>query len=363
MLATSAGLRDGRARRPGGAEARWILLALAAASLAACAGGPRPLESATRGAPTSRYAGYKVGKPYQVRGVWYYPKDQPDYDEIGLASWYGDQFHNHYTADGEVFDMRLPSAAHKTLPLPSLVEVTNLANGRTLVVRVNDRGPFIDGRVIDLSREAAAELGFVAAGITRVRVRYVGHAPDPPDQRLYLASKTPPAPAAISTPAPPIRLAQQAAPFSAAPQGQVDHADDPSVPSPAPAHSYAAAPVQQTPLAATPRSGSPSYIAPQQDEVTRLLADAPTVPVAAITPKAPSGFQVQAGVFSTRANAERLASRLSGPGAPQVEPFDRGGQTFYRVVVHGLSDPDAAAAARGQAAALGVADARVVSAF
>ena len=128
---------------------RGALVALAAASLAACAGGPRPdLDTAnTGGAPTSRYAGYKVGKPYQVKGVWYYPKDQPNYDEIGIASWYGEQFRNRYTADGEVFDMAMASAAHKTLPLPSLVEVTNLANGKTLVVRVNDRGPFVEGRV------------------------------------------------------------------------------------------------------------------------------------------------------------------------------------------------------------------------
>ena len=165
------------------------MLALAGLRLAACASGPRPAPIAgigtgsgtgggTEGRPSSRYSGYKVGQPYQVRGVWYTPQEQPDYDEIGMASWYGEAFHNRYTADGEVFDMTLPSAAHTTLPLPSLVEVTNLSNGRTLVVRVNDRGPFVDGRIIDLSKEAAAELGFVTAGVTKVRVRYVGRAPD-----------------------------------------------------------------------------------------------------------------------------------------------------------------------------------------
>ncbi len=137
------------------------LLAVAGVTLAACANTPAPVAPIaagpeTRGQPSPRYNGYKVGQPYQVRGVWYYPKAQPDYDQIGIASWYGDQFHNHYTADGEVFDMHLPSAAHTTLPLPSLVEVTNLSNGKTLVVRVNDRGPFVDGRIIDLSKEAAA---------------------------------------------------------------------------------------------------------------------------------------------------------------------------------------------------------------
>ena len=163
---------------------RWAaqaaLLALAGLVLAACAGGSAPKPGvATEGQPSPRYSGYRVGKPYQVHGVWYYPKDEPNYDEIGIASWYGYQFHNQPTADGEVFDMNLPSAAHKTLPLPSLVEVTNLANGKKLIVRVNDRGPFVDGRIIDMSKEAAAELGFVTAGVTRVRVRYIGRASDP----------------------------------------------------------------------------------------------------------------------------------------------------------------------------------------
>ena len=104
------------------------------------------------------------------------PRDQPDYEAVGVASWYGAQFHNRRTADGELFDMDVPSAAHKTLPLPCIVEVTNLENGRKLQVRVNDRGPFVDGRVIDLSREAARQLGFYAKGTARVRVRYIGPA-------------------------------------------------------------------------------------------------------------------------------------------------------------------------------------------
>ncbi|WP_287103456.1 septal ring lytic transglycosylase RlpA family protein, partial [Brevundimonas sp.] len=93
-------------------------------------------------------------RPYQVRGRWYTPKEQPDYDEVGLASWYGDAFNGRPTSTGERFDMRQLTAAHKTLPLPGLVEVTNLENGRRIVVRVNDRGPFVDGRIIDLSRGA-----------------------------------------------------------------------------------------------------------------------------------------------------------------------------------------------------------------
>ena len=115
--------------------------------------------------------------PYQVHGVWYRPRSQPDYDAVGVATWYGAQYHNRHTADGEVFDMDRLSAAHTTLPLPCLVEVTNLDNGRRMRLRVNDRGPFVAGRILDVSRQAAQELGFYDKGSARVRVRYLGPAP------------------------------------------------------------------------------------------------------------------------------------------------------------------------------------------
>lgn len=115
----------------------------------------------------------KIGKPYQVAGVWYYPADEQGYDEVGLASWYGDQFHGAPTANGEIFDMANVGAAHKTLPLPSYVEVTALDTGRAILVRVNDRGPFVTNRIIDLSRRAAQLLGTEKLGVARVRVRRV----------------------------------------------------------------------------------------------------------------------------------------------------------------------------------------------
>jgi rare lipoprotein A len=169
-----------------------------ALGLAACATGPRP--HATAAAPS----GVKVGKPYQVRGVWYTPREQPNYDQTGVGSWYGEQFHNRYTANGEVFDMDRASAAHTTLPLPSLVEVTNLDNGKKMVVRVNDRGPFVDGRIIDLSREAARQLGYERQGTARVRVRYVGPAPTTGTAaRTWQASALAPKPALVGPKATP----------------------------------------------------------------------------------------------------------------------------------------------------------------
>jgi len=113
---------------------------------------------------------YKVGKPYQIQGVWYYPSEDYNYSETGVASWYGPDFHGKYTANGEVFDQNDVTAAHRTLPMPSFVRVTNLDNGRSLVVRINDRGPFAHGRILDLSQRAAQLLGVEGAGTAKVKV-------------------------------------------------------------------------------------------------------------------------------------------------------------------------------------------------
>jgi len=114
---------------------------------------------------------YKVGTPYQIKNVWYYPKIDYEYDETGIASWYGPNFHQKRTANGEIFDQNAITAAHRTLPMPSVVRVTNLENGRSLIVRINDRGPFAHGRIIDLSRRSAQLLGFARKGTAKTRVQ------------------------------------------------------------------------------------------------------------------------------------------------------------------------------------------------
>ena len=119
---------------------------------------------------------YKVGKPYKVAGRTYIPKDQPGYNKTGKASWYGDDFHGRLTANGEVFDMNALMAAHPTLPLPSYARVTNLKNGRSVIVRINDRGPYAHNRIIDMSKRAAELLGYKRDGIASVRVKYIGRA-------------------------------------------------------------------------------------------------------------------------------------------------------------------------------------------
>lgn len=165
--------------------------------LAACSGGA-PTQ------PSGEGGHYKALRPYQINGRWYEPYYDPTYHAVGIASWYGDPFHGRLTANGERYDKRRLSAAHKTLPLPSIVRVTNLANGRSIEVRVNDRGPFVGERVIDLSEAAAEVLGFKHQGLAEVEIRFLGLAdargtpPEPTVRRAEAPAASPPAPVAAA---------------------------------------------------------------------------------------------------------------------------------------------------------------------
>ena len=145
------------------AATRLLPLGLLAALALALAGCSAPQQDGI----------YKLGRPYQIAGRWYYPDFDPGYDRVGTASWYGEPFHGRATANGERFDRDGMTAAHPTLPLPSIVRVTNLANDRQIELRVNDRGPFVGDRLIDLSQGAARALGFERQGLARVRVEFV----------------------------------------------------------------------------------------------------------------------------------------------------------------------------------------------
>jgi rare lipoprotein A len=155
------------------------------------------------GEPVPKGGGvYRVGNPYVVAGRVYVPEDDPHYRAEGVASWYGSDFHGRATANGEIFDSDSISAAHPTLPLPSYVRVTNLGNGHSLIVRVNDRGPYAANRLIDVSKRAAHLLGFTVRGTAFVRVEYVGRAPiEGSDDRLLEATlrENGPAPAPWDT--------------------------------------------------------------------------------------------------------------------------------------------------------------------
>ncbi len=175
-----------------GQVAQLCALAFGCLALANCSSGsskysPRVIAD---GEPIPKGGGtYRVGQPYRVNGRIYYPSENTRYRAEGIASWYGPDFHGRLTANGEVYDMHSISAAHTTMPIPSYARVTNLKNGRSIIVRVNDRGPYAQNRIIDLSIGAAKALDFYGEGLARVRVEYVGRAPlEGSDDRMLLAT-------------------------------------------------------------------------------------------------------------------------------------------------------------------------------
>ncbi|MFL5297261.1 MAG: septal ring lytic transglycosylase RlpA family protein [Phenylobacterium sp.] len=344
---------------------RWAVILMAGASLAACASLTTPSYPVHSGqiaakAPAAKGpAGYKTGEPYQVGGIWYVPHEQPNYDETGIASWYGDAFNMKATANGEIFDMSQISAAHTTLPLPSLVEVTNLENGRKLVVRVNDRGPFVGNRIIDLSHAAARKLGYDQAGLAKVRVRYVGPAPlAGPEAGVRVAS------AGALTPRYPISRGATAAAATAITYGK---APTTAAKTPIDDEVHLATfkspeAVGVTTLASLPAAKAASAghapltgdaLPPLRQSTAQRLDPA----------DATQGFRIQAGAFSDPDNARRAAAQLAANGAATVEPFQKDGVTLYRVFLPGPSDEVEAYAVRDKVAAAGFADARVVKGF
>lgn len=253
---------------------------------------------------------YKVGEPYQIEGAWYYPAADDSYEEVGVASWYGPNFQGRPTANGETFDMYQVSAAHRTLPLPSMVEVTNLENGRTLRVRINDRGPFARGRIIDLSKRGAELLGFRGQGTTRVKVRILA------DESRSEALQ-----------------AQARAPVN----GAVRQAG--------------AAPVATVQAENLPPPQDSGSAEPQNTQPAKIASTSSN-----------GRFYVQAGAFSNLANARKLRDHLAslGPQARIVQS-SLGSQTLYKVRLGPAADEAAAGWLLERVAEAGVLGAQVVA--
>ena len=284
-----------------------------------------------RSPSTPDYGLYKVGNPYQVEGVTYTPRVDYNYVETGIASWYGDKFHGNRTANGEAFDMNTISAAHRTLPLPSMVRVTNLENGRALNVRVNDRGPFARGRIIDLSRRAAQLLGFEQKGTAMVRVEILAEESIAMargmDGRAVAAADNHPVPTAaprmsvVSAELPPPAGAR------AAPQPQ---------------------PSRQVAVAPPPATRTPAALEQVDGKVSR-------VPV---TPN--PGMFVQAGAFSQYANAHRMEALLKNVGPVHISQVDGGRARVFRVRVGPVRSVTEADMLLARVVAYGVNEARIV---
>lgn len=244
---------------------------------------------------------YKIGNPYEVKGIWYYPERDLNYDETGIASWYGDEFAGKLTANGEIFDPEIVSAAHKTLPMPSAVRVTNLDNGRSLVIRINDRGPFVAGRIIDLSREAARLLGFKDKGIAKVRVQ-------------ILAEES-------------LRLERDAKEGRFPLLGQSRTEDMPQV---------TAAAVPKVTL----KSSSNGQVTEKKSSsvsALELLNANRSTEVIELSPVETNIF-IQVGAFSELSNAEVVMGKIKGLGQSAISTFDNDGQLIHRVRIGPIND-------------------------
>jgi len=317
--------------------ARALIVFAAILLLAACSS--RPPQSPKTGAAPH----YKVGDPYQVKGNWYYPKEDYSYDETGIASWYGEDFHNKKTANGELFNKNELTAAHHTLPLPSLARVTNLENGRSLVVRINDRGPFSGARIIDLSQRSAQLLGFEKQGTAKVRVQVLA------DESKAIAD----AMRRYGGPAPqPVQIA------SAAPTSQ------PAAPSYQPATSATAsiAPVTSQPLEPPViKSQTEPPLPATKAEAHAMLGTIKPVPeVIQLPVTGQNGIYIQAGAFTKPDNATRMQKKLAHLGKVIVANADVKGVRFYRVRLGPMADVAAADSLLNKVIRTGVSNARII---
>jgi len=311
------------------------LLGLALA-LAGCSS----LTGSSGGSEPNGQGYYKVGNPYQIDGAWYYPATDWNYDETGIASWYGEPFHGKYTANGELYDMNALTAAHRTLPLPSIVQVTNLDNGRSIQVRVNDRGPYARGRIIDVSRRAAQLLGFDNMGTAKVRVQILV------SESMQAQSLAQGGGGSQMAAAPLIALpVTQVTAQSLPPPQTADAAANP--PSARPAQPLALTPPSNIPQSAGPSAGPGPAPNGTPDGVK-------TVPVT------PTHIYVQAGAFGREDNAARLKQRLDGIGNVQVVTAKVNGAEIYRVRLGPVDSVDQADSLLNKVINSGVSEAKIV---
>ena len=264
--------------------------------LAACASQPSS-GGGSSSAPASSGA-YKVGKPYQINGTWYYPHEDYSYDETGVASWYGAENQGQRTSNGEIFNKNELTAAHRTLPMPTLARVTNLDNGRSIVVRINDRGPYSSGRIIDMSERASQLLGFEAVGTAKVRVQVLADESKAiaDAMRHYGGAAT----VAESTPAP-----------------------------------------EQTASAALPPAVESQVLKPLQstpETHRQLLATKPVAQAVQLPVTGGTRLYVQAGAFSVADNATKLQQSLTKLSPSTISTIVINGTKFYRVRLGPVSD-------------------------
>lgn len=339
--------------------------------LAACAGGDTsPSPYANNGDGRGHF---KVGKPYVIDGTTYVPQEDYSYDETGIASWYGPGFHGRYTANGEVYDSTQLTAAHRTLPMPSLVRVTNLDNGKSVVMRVNDRGPFARSRILDMSSRGADLLDFKKQGTAKVRVQILSE-----ESRAIAEAaqaKGTYDPGNLPTTSQTVSLAAannvdigptDSSPVAATSTNVERESLMPLVVPNSPAVVASAEPVT---LPAAPMETPPSMTlgqVPTPQQIQKLEtgeAKGRYLPEQKVEQSAPlvgAKIYVQAGAFASLENAQKLQRALSQFGPSTISPAEVGGKIFQRVRIGPFKDVSGADTALNKVLNFGEKNARVV---
>ncbi len=322
-------LVDRRCIDPGALLKGFILLILAT-SVAGCGSHRGGQVASARGM-------YKVGAPYTIDGVTYVPQEEFNHVETGVASWYGPGFHGKYTANGEVYDQSERTAAHRTLQMPAIVRVTNLDNGSSTVVRINDRGPYARSRILDVSRATAEELGMVRTGTAHIRIDQL------PAESMAVKE------VALNGGGPSEQMAAVARVSSgrggAAPQATAVAQAPPPAPPPPPAEQT----VWATPPSSPPPERVHSFTSPASPTIASLAAHPA------------GGFYVQAGAFSNMTNAERQRDLVASYGTTEISQASTGGREVFRVRLGPYTTSDAAGIVADRLKRSGYGDARVVA--
>lgn len=316
---------------------RLAILGIGIAGLSGCASQPPPPTPATAAAaaePQPTPGGsYKVGTPYQIDGVWYYPRVDYSYNETGIASWYGPGFHAKVTANGEKYNENELTAAHQTLPMPSLVRVTNLENGRSIVVRINDRGPFVSGRIIDMSRRGAQLLGYDQRGTAKVRVEVLA------DESRAIAAAAMNANAQVAGGSP----------------------DGGPVPQAAPRPTVT---VEGTPLPPPGAKPPPARAIAPTTLAGTTTADGRFMPAEVVEQKAvpakPGKIYIQAGAFANYDNANRLRAKLNSIAPTNLSNAMVNGQQYFRVRVGPFDQVERADQVLAQVLQAGTSEAKII---
>ena len=316
-------------------------------AVAACSSAPAPGTGGGRqtAGNTAQQGYYKIGKPYEINGTEYVPAFDPNYDETGIASWYAGAFTGQPTGNGELYDPNQLTAAHRTLPMPSLVRVTNLDNGRALIVRINDRGPYAQNRIIDLSRRCAQLLGFEKQGTAKVRVQILtkeSEALADAAKRGQLATSV--ADAIETNPLQPGKRESAEVPQLAAPLQKVEAAPL--------AEDTGGIQVVDEKAVLTAETGK----APKGQDVGGRFMPSQTVQKEVV---GKTRIYIQAGAFASADNAGKLRDKLQIMGT-QILPASVNGRDLYRVRIGPLANVASADAELSKVIQAGAPEAKIV---